>query len=370
MTTFRLPDLGEGLDDAELISWHVNVGDRVVADQPLLSVETAKAVVEVPSPCSGRIARLVGAPGDIIKVGAPIAEFEEEGIAHADAGTVVGTLPTEPEAAKQALPGAKPEKARRRVVKASPAVRARARDLGVDLSGIDGTGPGGTVMRADVEAHARGRVPGDGFETLRGVRRAMAVNMARSALEVPGSTVTDEVIVGQWPRDVDVTLRLIRAIIAGCRTEPALNAWFDKARMARKLHTRIDLGIAMNTGDGLFAPVLRDVAARSDNELRASLEALKRDVTDRKVSPEVLAGQTITLSNFGMLGGLSASLAIVPPQVAILGAGRIFDAVRPVDSEIRITKVLPLSLTFDHRVVTGAEAVRFLGAVIAELAAS
>jgi len=370
MTTFRLPDLGEGLEDAELVSWHVNVGDRVVADQPLLSVETAKAVVEVPSPCSGRVARLVGAPGDIIKVGAPIVEFEDEGIARADAGTVVGTLPTEVEAAKQALPGAKLEKGRKPIAKASPAVRARARELGVDLSGVDGTGPGGTLTRADVEAHAKGSVLGEGFETLRGVRRAMALNMARSALEVPGSTVTDEVIVGQWPSDVDVTLRLIRAIVAGCSAEPALNAWFDRTWMARKLHPRIDLGIAINTGEGLFAPVLRDAAARSDRELRESLEALKRDVTDRKVSPAALTGHTITLSNFGMLGGRHASLAIVPPQVAILGAGRIFDAVRPVDGEIRVTKVLPLSLTFDHRVVTGAEAVRFLGAVIAELAAS
>jgi pyruvate dehydrogenase E2 component (dihydrolipoamide acetyltransferase) len=196
----------------------------------------------------------------------------------------------------------------------------------------------------------------------------MAENMARSALEVPGSTVTDEVLVGRWPKDADVTLRLIRAIVAACRAEPALNASFDKARMARKLHGKIDLGIAVNTGDGLFAPVLRDVANRSDADLRAGLEAMKLDVAARKVPLSGLTGQTITLSNFGMLGGLNASLAIVPPQVAILGAGRIFEAVRPVSGEIHITKVLPLSLTFDHRVVTGAEAVRFLNAVVAALA--
>jgi pyruvate dehydrogenase E2 component (dihydrolipoamide acetyltransferase) len=196
----------------------------------------------------------------------------------------------------------------------------------------------------------------------------MADNMARSALEVPGSTVTEEVVVGHWPMDVDVTLRLIRAIVAGCRAEPALNAWFDKARMARRLHDRIDLGIAMNTGEGLFAPVLRDVAAQTDGELRASIETLKRDVAARKVAPATLTGQTITLSNFGMLGGHTASLAIMPPQVAILGAGRIFEAVRPLEGQVRITKVLPLSLTFDHRVVTGAEAVRFLSAAVADLA--
>jgi pyruvate dehydrogenase E2 component (dihydrolipoamide acetyltransferase) len=366
MSTFNMPDLGEGLQEAELVSWHVSAGDHVVADQPLLSVETAKAVVEVPSPRSGRIARLFGAPGDIIKVGAPIVEFAEE--ARPDTGTVVGVLPRAPAAAKEAPRRA--EAPEHPTAKASPAARALARDLGVDLQSIAGTGPGGTITRADIEAEARALRPSEGYEPLRSVRRAMAESMARSALEVPGSTVTDEVAVGHWREDTDVTVRLIRAIVAACRAEPALNAWFDKTRMARKLHARIDLGIAVNTGDGLFAPVLRDVAARSEPELRASLEALKRDVAARKVAPAALSGQTITLSNFGMLGGRDAALAIVPPQVAILGAGRIFAAVRPVDDKISVTKVLPLSLTFDHRVVTGAEAVRFLNAIIASLAAS
>lgn len=356
MKAFRLPDLGEGLDEAELVSWHVSVGDRVVADQPLLSVETAKAVVEVPSPWSGRISKINGAAGDIIKVGAPIVEFEDEGGESKDAGTVVGTLPKAPPAATL----------QKGAVKASPAVRARARELGIDLAAVKGTGPDGAITSADLES-AKSAVAAD-YEPLRGVRRAMAENMARSALEVPGSTVTDEVAVGDWPKDTDVTLRLIRAMAAACRAEPALNASFDKARMARKLHTRIDLGIAMNTGDGLFVPVLRDIANRGDKDLRAALDVMKRDVAARKVPPSELKGQTITLSNFGMIGGLSASLAIVPPQVAILGAGRIFDAVRPLGGEIRITRVIPLSLTFDHRVVTGAEATRFLNAVVADLA--
>jgi pyruvate dehydrogenase E2 component (dihydrolipoamide acetyltransferase) len=363
MKTFRLPDLGEGLEEAELVSWHVTVGDRVVADQPLLSVETAKAVVEVPAPWAGRIAVLRGAPGDIVKVGAPIVEFEDDGAPKGDAGTVVGTLPTSGSETRAGKTGAPP-------TKAAPAVRALARDLGVDLTRVEGTGPDAVITRADVEAHGKHRAPDEAYEPLRGVRRAMAENMARSALEVPGSTVTDEVVVGHWPANADVTLRLIRAVVAGCRSEPALNAWFDRSRSARKLHSRIDLGIALNTGDGLFVPVLRDVANRSDTELRAGLEAMKRDVAARKVPPSELTGQTLTLSNFGMLGGLNASLAIVPPQVAILGAGRIVDAVRPLAGEIRITKVLPLSLTFDHRVVTGAEAVRFLNAVVASLAAS
>jgi pyruvate dehydrogenase E2 component (dihydrolipoamide acetyltransferase) len=357
MRIFSLPDLGEGLDEAEIVAWHASVGDRVVTDQPLLSVETAKAVVEVPAPWSGRIAKISGAPGEVIKVGAPIVEFEDEQAEGKDAGTVVGSLPT--------VPAAGP---RETAVRVAPAVRAQARELGIDLARVKGTGPDGAITSADLDAFKSTAPLAADFEPLRGVRRAMAENMARSALEVPGSTVTDEVVVGDWPKDADVTVRLIRAIVVACAAEPALNASFDKSRMARKLNTRVDLGIAMNTGDGLFVPVLRDVGHRDYKDLRAGLEAMKRDVAARTVPPAELKGQTITLSNFGMLGGLNASLAIVPPQVAILGAGRIFDAVRPMDGEIRITKVMPLSLTFDHRVVTGAEATRFLNAVVAHLA--
>lgn len=368
MSTFNLPDLGEGLQEAELVSWHVNVGDHVVADQPLVSVETAKAVVEIPSPYSGRIARLIGEPGDIIKVGAPIVEFTDDGVAHQDAGTVVGTLPTEAASEKQPHSRAVVGGAEHGPMKASPAARTLAHEPGISLGSVEGTGLGAAMTRGDIEAKATSKPLGDGYELLRGVRRAMAINMARSALEVASSTVSDEVLIGHWPKTTDVTVRLIRAVIAGCRAEPALNAWFDKARMARKFHTNIDLALAMNIGDGLFAPVLRDVAARTDHDIRASIEALKQDIVARKVEPATLTGPTITLSNFGMLGGREASLAIVPPQVAILGAGRIFDTVHPVNGELRITKALPLSLTFDHRVVTGAEAVRFLSAAIAELA--
>lgn len=363
MRPFHLPDLGEGLDEAELISWHVNPGDRVVADQPLLSVETAKAVVEIPAPWSGRVSRLIGKPGETIKVGTVVAEFEDEGTPHADTGTVVGSLP-----AAESRPR-KPAPVRTvSAVKATPAVRALAREMSIDLSTLQGTGPGGAITRADLEQSMAIPATASGYEPIRGVRRAMALNMARSAAEVPGSTVTDEAVVGHWSATEDVTLRLIKAMVAAAEAEPALNAWFDMKQMARMLHGHIDLGIAMNTGDGLFVPVLRDAGRREDADIRTALEHMKRDVAARKVAPADLQGQTITLSNFGMMGGLTASLAIVPPQVAILGAGRIFEAPRAIKGKVQVTKVLPLSLTFDHRVVTGAEAVRFLNAVMAALA--
>jgi pyruvate dehydrogenase E2 component (dihydrolipoamide acetyltransferase) len=364
MTTFRLPDLGEGLQEAEIVSWHVGAGDRVVADQPLVSVETAKAVVEVPAPWAGRVLTLHGQQGDLIKVGAPLADIESEAEIK-DAGTVVGTLPPAgtiaPSTTRDSLPLTDS------TVKASPAVRKRARELGVLIDKLKGSGPGGTVTSDDVEAAVRQAYKQSDFVALRGVRRAMAETMAQSGAEVVPATVTDEAIIEAWSAGSDPTVRLVRAIAVGCRAAPELNAWLDGKHQSRRLHDSIDLGLAMETQDGLFAPVLRNVANRSDTDLRAGLEAMKRDVAARTVPLAELRGQTFTLSNFGMLGGLHAALAIVPPQVAILGAGRIHSAARVVSGEVRAARVMPLSLTFDHRAVTGAEAIRFLRAVIDEL---
>ncbi len=360
MTTFRLPDLGEGLQEAEVVAWHVGVGDHVVADQPLVSVETEKAVVEIPSPQAGRIAELFAEVGDIVPIGAPLVSFAEQ--AAVDSGTVVGAIPGEAPTAAEAK--ARPGEAG---VKAAPAVRKLAQARGVDLARVSASGPGGTITKADIEraaAGARGMGP---VEPLRGVRRAMARHMARAHAEVVRTTVTDEADLGAWRSQGDVTMRLIRAIVAGCRAEPSLNAWYFGDREERQVHERVDLGIAMDTDDGLFVPVLRDVGTRDAADLRRGLEAMKKDVERRSVPLEELRGQTITLSNFGMYGGRHAALVVLPPQVAILGAGRREERVVPVSGEPAVHSVLPLSLTFDHRAVTGGEASRFLTAVIADL---
>ncbi len=363
MTTFQLPDLGEGLQEAEVVAWHVGVGDHVVADQPLVSVETEKAVVEIPSPQSGRIAKLFAEVGDTVSIGAPLVSFEDR--ATADSGTVVGAIPGEAPA-----PTAAETKPSGRGVKATPAVRKLAQKLKVDLAAVTGSGPGGTVTKADVERAAGASSAGrERIEPLRGVRRAMARNMTRAHAEVVPTTVTDEAELGAWGPEVDVTIRLIRAIVAGCRAEPSLNAWYFGDKEERQLHGRVDLGIAMDTEDGLFVPVLRDVGQRDAADLRSGLEAMRRDVERRRVPLEELRGQTITLSNFGMYGGRHAALVVLPPQVAILGAGRRQDCVVAVDGRPAVRSVLPLSLTFDHRAVTGGEASRFLAAVIADLKA-
>lgn len=364
MTIFRLPDLGEGLQEAEIVAWHIAEGDRVVADQPLVSVETAKAVVEVPAPWSGRVRKLYGKPGDIVEVGSELVEFETDTTQEAaqDAATVVGELPkAAPRAAKTAPPPASP------AIKASPAVRRLAAERHVDLSTVAGTGPDGAILSEDVEGAGPKAAARAGFQPLRGVRRAMADTMSRWASGVVPASVTDEAIVEAWPDDADPTVRLAKAIVAGCSAAPSLNAWYDAERNSLRLHDHVDLGIAMETDSGLFVPVLRDVGSRDEDDLRAGLDAMKRDVANRAVPLSELQGQTTTLSNFGMLGGIHAVLTVVPPQVAILGAGRIHRAARVVDGAVACANVMPLSVTFDHRVVTGAEALRFLNAVIAVL---
>jgi pyruvate dehydrogenase E2 component (dihydrolipoamide acetyltransferase) len=358
MSTFQLPDLGEGLKEAEIVAWHVAEGDHVVADQPLVAVETDKAVVEVPSPHAGRIARLHAKAGDIVPIGAPLVDFEEEAAVAADKGTVVGEL-----AEAVAAPPPLAEQ-----VRASPAVRRLAVELGVDLAKVQGSGPDGSITRGDVEAAASATAVAP--EPLRGVRRAMARNMARSHAVVVPATVNDEADIGAWRQDEDVTMRLIRAIVAGCQAERALNAHLLGEEEGRILHDRVDLGIATDTPDGLFVPVLRNCASRSREDLRAGLERMKADLRARKVPREELLGATISLSNFGMFGGRHAALVVVPPQVAILGAGRIREDLRVRKGAMRITRVLPLSLTFDHRAVMGGEAARFLATVIEDLEAA
>ena len=358
MTTFRLPDLGEGLQEAEIVAWHVGVGDHVVADQPLVSVETEKAVVEIPSPQSGRIAKLYHGVGDVVPIASALVDFDEA--APVEAGTVVGEIPAAPPPIEKA-------QAEAGTIKATPAVRALARRLKIDLATVTPSGPGGTISSTDVERAAASVGDAGPLEPLRGVRRAMAKNMERAHAEVVPATVTEAADLGAWRKGTDATMRLVRAIASGCAAEPALNAWYLGPDRGRRLHRKVHLGIAMDTEDGLFVPVLRDVANRNAADLRRGLEAMKRDVARRTVPLEELRGQTITLSNFGMFGGRHAALVVLPPQVAILGAGRIHDAVVPVAGKPAVRKTLPLSLTFDHRVVMGGEASRFLAAVKADL---
>ena len=361
-TVFELPDLGEGLAEAEIVSWHISAGDNVVADQPLVAVETDKAVVEVPAPYSGLVTKIYGEAGDTIDVGAPLVEFEED--QRSDAGAVVGDIEETEETVQS---GDLPTQSDRTKVRATPAVRALAGKLNVDLSIVDGYGPKGAVTKADVERAAKVLAEAGPLEKIRGVRRPMAVRMAQAHAEVVPATIHDEVDVEDWVADTNVTIRLARAIGSARRQGPALNAWFDAKEMGRRLNEKVDLGIAVNTEDGLFVPVLRDVANRDENSLLDGLERMKEDVRARSIPARELRGQTITLSNFGMMAGRHVAMVVVPQQVAIIGAGRIEPRVVAHDGQPAVRKMLPLSLTFDHRAVTGVEAADFMAAIIKDL---
>lgn len=435
MKTFKLPDLGEGLPDAEIVEWLVAEGDTVKVDDPIVSMETAKAVVEVPSPFAGKVAKFHGQAGDVIKTGAPLVDFdtgegggtaaapaesapETEGRdsgpgirdskdepaaepaaddagqadeERADTGTVVGNVTTSDEVVKatHSTVGG---------VKVTPAVRALARKLKVDLAGVEPTGPDGVVTSADVrkaaesgptrkaapapaptqesragkaEPAAKRREapkPSGDWEPIRGTRRTMARAMSESHQRVVATTIMDDADIHAWRPGEDITVRLLRSLWAGAQAEPGLNAWYDDQQNMRMVHKAMHVGMAVDTADGLFVARLRDVHASDRQGLRAEINRLRDNVKARSIPPEDLKDYTIMLSNFGVFAGRYATPIINPPCVAIVAAGVLRHEVVPVLGGLETHRMLPLSLTFDHRVVTGGEAARFLKAMMADLA--
>ncbi len=450
--TFFLPDLGEGLPDATIVEWMVKPGDSIALDEPLVSMETAKAVVEVPSPVSGKVLALAGNAGDVIATGAVLAEFEidaskpqraeghDTGHHHgakpasktpdtpvaesapatdpaadeepdADAGTVVGAMESSNRVhAEQASQVGG--------IKAMPAVRALAKKLHVDLAQVSASGAGGVITLKDVkQAAADGsarirpapaaetttvasaarrapdRSPGPATgrtafsasgnpmrtsapgtvasgqpEQLKGVRRNMARVMADAHAKVALTTICDDADLHAWLGKQDITARLVRAIVAACKAVPALNAWFDGDTLTCTRHPHVDVGIAVDTDDGLFVPALRNADMLDAASVRAGIQRLRAQVADRSIAASELAGYTISLSNFGMFAGRYATPVVVPPTVAIIAAGKLSHDVVAVIGGIEVHRRLPLSLSFDHRACTGGEAARFLAAVLDDLA--
>jgi pyruvate dehydrogenase E2 component (dihydrolipoamide acetyltransferase) len=413
--TFLLPDLGEGLPDAEIVEWKVKVGDLIQLDAPLVAMETAKAIVDVPSPYSGKVLKLFGQAGDVIETGKALAEFElSDGPqraqghdtghhgAHApapiapvpkpnpsanesarDSGTVVGSVQVSDNVVTQAaieVGG----------VKALPQVRAMAKKLGVDLRLVSATGPQGSVSLDDLKRYAAqaparpepapavsvarsapesvaARAPAAGAEALRGVRRNMARTMSQAHAEVVPTTLMDDADIHTWQNGQDITVRLLRSIVRAAQAEPALNAWFDGKAGTRTLHKHVDIGIAVDTDEGLFVPALRNADVLDAAQLRLALNRLREQVKARAIPSADLSGYTITLSNFGVYAGRYATPIVVPPCVAIVAAGKLrYDAV-PVMGGIAAHRMIPLSLTFDHRACTGGEAARFLKAMLDDL---
>jgi 2-oxoisovalerate dehydrogenase E2 component (dihydrolipoyl transacylase) len=403
VTTFLLPDLGEGLPDAEIVTWHVKEGDAVKVDQLMVSVETAKAIVEVPSPYEGVITKLHAAAGDVVGTGEPLVDFQLTGASAAattpaapavemhapQSGTVVGMMPVTGEIIEEQSLLRRTRHAVGDQVRAVPAARALARRLNVDLAQVAGSGKDGVITLDDVLAAAplesprkkpaapaapepatTGRRHGDGAELLHGPRRAMAQSMSRSRDEIATCTVFDDADVHAWPEGTDITVRLIRSIAAAVKEEPGLNARFDPSGPSRILFDHIHLAVAVDSPEGLIVPVIRDIDKKSGAELRASVDHLRKSVRERSVAPEEMRGYTFTLSNFGTLAGRYATPLVVPPAVAILGTGRLQRDVVPTETGIEVHRRIPLSLTFDHRCITGGEACRFLAALIRDLGKS
>ena len=416
---FRLPDLGEGLPDAEIIAWAVAVGDRVILDDALVSMETAKAVVDLPAPCSGTLIKIFGNAGDVIETGHPLAEFalddgpqRAEGHATGHTHAVAATIAAAPTAAERTAAEATAKTAIEASaedagsvvgavvtgshvqqeatinsggVKAVPAVRAMAKKLGVDLTHVKATGELGIVTMADLKraadtitaltasaspaGHDRAApaMQPSSAEPLRGLRRTMARTMAQAHAQVVPTTLMEDANIQAWQAEQDLTARLVRALVAAARAEPALNAWFDGDNATRTLHSSVHIGIAIDSDDGLFVANLADAERRDAASARAEVSRLRDQVIARALSAAELSGYTLMLSNFGVYAGRYATPIVVPPCVAILAAGRARIAAVPVLGAIAAQRILPLSLSFDHRACSGGEAARFLAAVLLDL---
>lgn len=344
MRYFSLPDLGEGLQEAEVVEWHVCSGQAVKVDQLLVSVETAKAIVEIPSPCESVIRGLCAQEGEIVHVGEHLVEFECDEVE--DSGTVVGEMTVAAHVSED-------------------------EEFIVGSAHKDGAAVKQGNSRRGRQTRTTQQLTSDNkpkYSTkLKGVRRSMAKNMAQSAAQCVPVTLFDEVDIACWSKKQDTTMRLIIAMRDAAQKEPLMNAWFDSASLTIEVHKQVDLGIAVDTPDGLFVPVLRDIASRSKKDLKRGLENLKADVASRTIPPKELMGYTIMLSNFGTLAGKHGTPIIVPPCVCILGAGKIYSRVIEHGGKFHSHAHLPLSLTFDHQAATGGEAARFLAAVITSL---
>jgi pyruvate dehydrogenase E2 component (dihydrolipoamide acetyltransferase) len=392
-----LADVGEGLHEAEIKRWLVRAGERVSLDQPLVEVETDKAVVELPAPVAGTVARLGAEEGTILHVG--------ELVALIDVGQGNGSAPAQPAAeaaVAEAGSGVVPAGARRAL--ATPAVRKRARELDVDLNAVPGSGPGGRVLAGDVEAFARGptadqrsaptaaagsavraapppwatttsatgeRVP------LRGLRRRIAQTMTQAWTTIPHITGFDEVEVSglvatrerlkaaaeaRGARLTYLTFAIKAAALA-LRERPIVNASLDEAAQEIVFHPTATIGIATATAEGLIVPVLRNAGAMTLIEIQLEADRLSARARERTITLEELHGGTFTITNFGALGGWQAAPIIRPGEAAVLGIGRVQERPWVVDGAVVPRPVMALSLAADHRLIDGDVSTAFLARV-------
>lgn len=374
MKLFTLPDLGEGLADAEIVEWHIEVGSKVETDQVVLTVETAKALVEVPSPCTGTIAKRHGKEGDILDIGTLLLEIEDgvtasQEVKKEQAATVVGNVSNASHNVNvdEYWVGGNHISQNKNLITAMPAARNLAQKLGVDINEISGSGPNGAILEQDVYNQCDKQLPGT--EVLKGARRTMASSMAQSHHDIAAVTITEEAELSSWKKGEDVTCRIVKAIVDACQKEPALNAWFDSDTLTRCMHSAVNIGVAVDSKHGLYVPVLRHANDYSPKDVRKWLDTTVSGIRERRIGRDQLQNATITLTNFGAIAGLYATPVVTAPQVAIVGVGRMVSKLIMLKGKVTEIKALPISITFDHRACTGGEAARFIKTLVQSLQA-
>ncbi len=377
---FKLPDLGEGIAEVELRRWLVREGDRIAEHQTVLEVESDKAVVEVPSPRAGIVARLLRREGETVKVGEPLFSIAAEGEDVTGRRKSVGIVGTLPEADEISVPSTHEE----REVRATPMVRKLAREQGIDLASLQGSGPHGSVTLEELElASSPARVCEEAFGPLerlplRGVRRSIARNVSASRQLTASVTTMDEAdITDLWEirnreqQEVEshhgshLTFLpfIIKAAQHALREHPYLNASIDDAAEEIVLKRHFHFGIAVETADGLMVPVIRDVDRKSILDLAEEIQLLGKKARERTIGLDEMKGSSFTITNYGHFGGTYATPIINLPDVAILGCGRIAERPWVHQGAICIRRIISLSFTFDHRITDGADAAQFLGKV-------
>jgi pyruvate dehydrogenase E2 component (dihydrolipoamide acetyltransferase) len=404
---FRLPDLGEGLTEAEIVKVLVAEGDQVQEDQPVLLVETEKAQVELPSPFGGKVAKVHVRAGERVKVGSVLFSFDAPG--GAAAPTHATPAPAARPSRAAAAPAAAPAPAAAASPAATPATRRLARELGVDLAGVTGSGPGGRITDEDVRG-AAGKAPAAARpsdaprpegpaepgrpldlarelpalprfeqwgpverEPLRGIRRRSAEHLALAWSVIPHVTQHDEADITAletlrrrhqervkgWGGELTLTVLLVKAAAIVLQAHPRFNASLDHQSGELVLKRYYHIGVAVDTEHGLVVPVVRDVDKKRVRELAIELPKLAARTREGKASLEDLRGGTFTVTNTGALGGTGATPIINYPEVAILGVGRAREMPVARDGQVVVRLILPLSLAFDHRVIDGMAAARF-----------
>jgi pyruvate dehydrogenase E2 component (dihydrolipoyllysine-residue acetyltransferase) len=386
---FRLPDIGEGLAEAEILEWLVELGQEVELDQPLVQIETDKAVTDIPAPKAGVLLRQGAPAGSAIKVGEVLAVIGDPGEVaerRSEPAPIVGTLQ---EAEDVGVGGVGPSE-ETSGSRALPLVRKLAGELGVDLDSVTGTGPKGRITREDVEGAARRGSPGErpsvGDEPvpveaeervrLSRLRRTIAEHMARSWREIPHVTTFGEAdatrllalrgeLAGRRPGPVPLEALFIRAVLPALRAHPEFNASLDGEELVLK--RRYDIGVAVDTPEGLIVPVVRRADELDLSSLADEIARLAEAARNRTAKPEELAGATFTITNIGAVGGGHGTPIIPYGTTAIVSFGRAREQPVARQGRLEVAPLMPLSLSYDHRVIDGALGRRFLAMVIDSL---